>query len=74
MLDSVFKDTESHPKQCTFSCGRQHRFHHSSKGGAYRLNFPFLHLVKEMYGEKVGQKWMDNEFKMATLDGWKMKV
>ena len=46
----------------------------SSKGGAYRLNFPFVHLVKEMYGEKVGQKWMDNEFKMATVDGWKMKV
>ena len=49
-------------------------FHMSSKGGAYRLNFPFFHLVKEMYGEKVGQKWMDNEFKMATVDGWKMKV
>jgi len=27
-----------------------------------------------MYGEKMGQKWMDNEFKMATVDGWKMKV
>ena len=46
----------------------------SSKGGAYRLNFPFFHLVKEMYGEKVGQKRMDNEFKMATVDGWKLKV
>jgi len=33
----------------------------SSKGGTYRLNFPFVHLVKEMYGEKVGQKWMDND-------------
>ena len=46
----------------------------SSKGGTYRLNFPFFHLVKEMYGEKVGLKWMDNEFKMATVDGWEMKV
>jgi len=46
----------------------------SSEGGAYRLNFPFFHLVKEMYGKKVRQKWMDNEFKMATVDGWKMKV
>ena len=46
----------------------------SSKGGTYRLNFPFFHLVKEMYGEKVGQEWMDNEFKMATVDGWEMKV
>ena len=49
-------------------------FAQSSKGGTYRLNFPFVHLVKEMYGGKVGQKWMDNEFKMATVDGWKMKV
>ena len=46
----------------------------SSKGGAYRLNFPFFHLVKEMYGEKVGQKRMDNDFKMATVDGREMKV
>ena len=31
----------------------------------------FFYLVKEMYGEKVGQKWMGNEFKMATAeDGW----
>jgi len=28
----------------------------------------FFHLVKEMYGEKVGQKWMSNEFKMATVE------
>ena len=46
----------------------------SSKGGTYRLNFPVFHLVKEMYGEKVGQKWMDNECKMATVDGWKWGV
>jgi len=43
----------------------------SSKGGAYRVNFPFVHLVKEMYGESVGQKWMDNKFKMAMVDSWK---
>ena len=36
--------------------------------------FPVFHLVKEIYGEKVGQKWMNSEFKMATVDGWKMKV
>ena len=31
----------------------------------------FFHLVKEMYGEKVGQKRMANEFKMAMVeDGW----
>jgi len=52
----------------------QRPLENSSKGGTYRLNFPFVHLVKEMYGEKVGRKWMDNEFKMAMVDGWKMKV
>ena len=29
---------------------------------------------RKCMGKKVGQKWMDNEFKMAMVDGWKMKV